>query len=284
MWKDNEFHHDGHRLHYVRTAHGGAPLALLHGVLRSEVRFCRWGRWPLGMNCWPSISAEGTSDRAAPDYHVADYVRDAVAWVRECVSQPVVIYGHSLGAMVAAAVAAELPDRVRGAILEDPPFQTLGSRIASSAWQDYFRARAIAGSTEPFDVLVDQLRGVPMRDPATGRTYRLGDVRDAAALRFFASSLRQVDKTILDLMLAGRWLEGYDQQRRLPVDSLPRAARASRCGCRWNAGRRRRPIGSIPFEIVLPRPHGRRGAWHPLARTQDMINLVYSFVESLDAA
>lgn len=51
---------------------------------------------------------------------------------------PLVLFGHSLGAMVAAAVAAEVPDRVRAIILEDPPFHTLGNRIEGSAWQAQF--------------------------------------------------------------------------------------------------------------------------------------------------
>ncbi|HEX4148508.1 MAG TPA: alpha/beta hydrolase [Pirellulales bacterium] len=284
MWTDNEFRYENRRLHYIRTAAGASPLALLHGVLRSANSFLPLG--PLATR-YELLALDqrghGTSDRAAPNYRVADYVRDAVAWVRECVRRPVVVYGHSLGAMVAAAVAAELPDRVRGAILEDPPFQTLGSRIAGSAWQDYFRALAeIAGSSAPIETLVDQLRGVPMRDATTGSVYRLGDLRDAAALRFFASSLRQVDASILDLMLAGRWLEGYDQQRvfqsiRCPV--LLVQADAAAGGMLDDAD------VQLAQSLMKSCHHVRMaGVGHGIhwQRTQDMINLVYSFVESLD--
>jgi pimeloyl-ACP methyl ester carboxylesterase len=286
MWKDAEFRHESRRYHYLRSPAGGPPMALFHGVLRAANSFLPLS--PLAAR-YELLALDqrghGTSDRTAPDYHVVNYVRDAVSWVRECTKGPVVVYGHSLGAMVAAAVAAELPDRVRGAILEDPPFQTLGSPIAGSAWQDYFRAlAAIAGSSATIETLAEQLRGVPMRDPTTGRAYRMGDVRDAAALRFFASSLRQVDASILDLMLAGRWLEGYDQKQvfqsiRCPVLLLQADAAAGGM------------LGDADVQMALT--HIKRcnhirlaGVGHGMhwQRTQDIINLVYSFVESLDPA
>ncbi len=285
MWKHAEFRHDDRRLHYVSTAHSGAPLAFLHGVLRGWNSFLplapltsRYELWALDQR------GHGASDRAAPDYHVVDYVRDAVAWIRDCVAGPVVLYGHSLGAMVVAAVAAELPERVRGAILEDPPFQTLGSQFAGSVWQDYFRALApLAGANVSQDILVDQLRGVPMREPTSGRVYRLGDVRDAAALRFFASSLRQVDASVLDLLVAGRWLEGYDQRSVFESIGCPvllLQADAAAGGMLSDA------------DVQMAQTHMRScihvrmaGVGHGMhwQRTQDIINLVYSFIESLDA-
>ena len=55
-------------------------------------------------------------------------------------AEPLIIFGHSLGAMVAAAVAAELPQLVLGIVLEDPlftPWETAalaahGKRISSA--------------------------------------------------------------------------------------------------------------------------------------------------------
>lgn len=117
----------------------GPSLLLLHGVTR-----CGEDWQPL----MPALSAHwkvitvdqrghGESPRGR-GYLVADYIADAVRLVRDELSTPLVIFGHSLGAMVAAAVAAELPQWVRGIVLEDPPFHTMGNRITGSLWQSQF--------------------------------------------------------------------------------------------------------------------------------------------------
>ena len=51
---------------------------------------------------------------------MSDYAADALAFV-EALPSPATLYGHSLGALVAASVAAALPGRVAGVVLEDPP-------------------------------------------------------------------------------------------------------------------------------------------------------------------
>jgi pimeloyl-ACP methyl ester carboxylesterase len=112
--------------------------------------------------------------------------------------------------MVAAAVAAELPARVRGIILEDPPFHTMGNRIASSTWQAQFtgmrEAARKGGSVEEItDALAD------IRLPASGGAFkRLGELRDRASLAWSAECLSQLDPEVLTPVIEGRWLDGYD--------------------------------------------------------------------------
>src|SRR5687767_921873 len=89
----------------------GPPLVLLHGVTR---------RWQDYAPLLPTLTlrwhvhaldfrGHGKSDRTAEGaYRVADYVADAAALLRD-VGKPSVVYGHSLGAMVAAGVAAAEP-------------------------------------------------------------------------------------------------------------------------------------------------------------------------------
>ncbi|MCX6858564.1 MAG: alpha/beta fold hydrolase [Verrucomicrobia bacterium] len=117
----------------------GQPLLLLHGVTRCG------GDWepllPAPTAGWKVFTLDqrghGGSARAG-SYLVTDYIADVVRFVRDEIAAPLVILGHSLGARVAAGVAAELPQLVRGIILEDPPFHTMGNRIAGSAWQAQF--------------------------------------------------------------------------------------------------------------------------------------------------
>ena len=184
---------------------------MLHGVTR-----CGADWEPLLPNIsahWKVIALDqrghGTSPRAG-SYLVTDYIADVVRFVQEETSAPVVLFGHSLGAMVAAVVAAELPDRVRGIILEDPPFHTMGNRIAGSAWQAQFTGMREAarkrGSVEEIsDALAD------IRLPASGGGFkRLGDLRDHASLAWSAQCLSQLDAEVLTPVIEGRWLDGYD--------------------------------------------------------------------------
>ncbi len=195
-----------------RTTCGSGPvLLLLHGVTR-----CGADWEPLFAALakdWTIISLDqrghGTSPRAG-SYLVTDYVADVVRFVQEETADPVVIFGHSLGAMVAAVVAAELPDRVRGIILEDPPFHTMGNRVAGSAWQAQFTgmreaARKCGSVEEITDTIAD------IRLPASGGAFkRLGELRDRASLAWSAQCLSQLDPEVLTPVIEGRWLDGYD--------------------------------------------------------------------------
>jgi pimeloyl-ACP methyl ester carboxylesterase len=186
-------------------------LLLLHGVTRCGAD---WEPLlPALAEDWSVVALDQRGHGGSPradGYLVTDYVADAVRLVREEVAESVVIFGHSLGAMVAAAVAAELPDRVRGVILEDPPFHTMGNRIADSAWQAQFLGmRAAArkgGSTEPITVALAEICL-----PAGGGGYRrLGDLRDRASLAWSAHCLSRLDPEALSPVIEGRWLDGYD--------------------------------------------------------------------------
>lgn len=196
---------------HCATSGAGPTLLLLHGVTRCG------GDWesllPALNGEWRVIALDqrghGRSARA-DTYLVTDCVADAVRFVREEIAGPLVILGHSLGAMVAAAVAAELPQVVRGVVLEDPPFHTMGNRIAGSVWQAQFlgmREAARRGGT--VEEITDALGDI--RLPASGGGFqRLGDLRDRASLAWSAECLGQLDPEVLTPVIEGRWLDGYD--------------------------------------------------------------------------
>jgi pimeloyl-ACP methyl ester carboxylesterase len=71
--------------------------------------------------------------------------------------------------------------------------------------------KALAGLDSPVPVLARQL--AELRLPgANGDTVRLGDIRDAVALRFLARCLQQLDPEVLTPVLEGRWLEEYEAE------------------------------------------------------------------------
>ncbi len=198
-------------LRYAEGPAAGPTLLLLHGVTRC------WRDWepllPELAREWRVIALDhrghGGSDRAG-SYRVMDYVSDAVQFVHAKIAAPLVILGHSLGAMVAAAVAAEVPQLARAVVLADPPFHTMGNRLAATAWHAQFtgtRDAVRGGGT--IEELADALAEI--RLPAPGGTFkRLGDLRDRAALLWGAECLAMVDPEVLTPLIEGCWLDGYD--------------------------------------------------------------------------
>jgi pimeloyl-ACP methyl ester carboxylesterase len=224
MLNEQLFHHEDLSLNYATGPRNGPALVFFHGVLR------RWQcfvpvipalgfRWHLHML---DHRGHGGSSRPTSGYLVRDYVRDAVAFVHEQVEGPAVLYGHSLGAMVAAGVAAELPQQVQGIVLEDPPFDTMGSRISQSALLSYFSGiQPFAESELPDGELARQLAEIPLTTPSKAGSTRLGDTRDMTALRFTARCLKLLDREVLRPIVERRWLEGFEWKSALKQITCP---------------------------------------------------------------
>ncbi|MDE0863362.1 MAG: alpha/beta hydrolase [Rubripirellula sp.] len=198
------------RLRYVEMGSGPA-LLMLHGVTRG------WGDWdPLVAsltNTWRVIVLEqrGHGESARADsYLVTDYVADAIRFTRDEIAGPVVVFGHSLGAMVAAAVAAELPEIVRSIVLEDPPFHTMGNRIPDTSWQALFVGmREAARKRGNIHQLAEALANIQL--PAVdGQIQRLGELRSSASLAWSAECLENLDPEVLTPVIDGCWLDGFD--------------------------------------------------------------------------
>ncbi len=218
--------HGSPTLRFAEGPASGAPLLLLHGVTRC------WRDWepilPPLLREWRVIALDQRGHGAsahAQSYLVTDYVADAVRFVREQFREPITVMGHSLGAMVAAGLAAQAPECVRALILEDPPFHTMGRRIPGTSWEAQFvgmREIARRGGTE--EEITNALADI--RLPVGGGFKRLGELRSHASLRWSAECLAQLDPEVLTPVLEGRWLEGYN----LP-DILACIARITRITC-----------------------------------------------------
>ena len=200
-------------INWARGPAGSEPLVFLHGVGRCWQDFTALtgalsARWEIHAL---DFRGHGPSEHTPGKYLVRDYVRDAVALVRDHVRRPVILYGHSLGALVAAAIAAELPELVRGAVLEDPPFTLLGPNISQTPFQTLFRAFADVSQRGLSAVeLAQALADVRIPTPDMRGQVRLGDGRDEVSLRFSAECLRRVDPALWAPLANGGWMEGYD--------------------------------------------------------------------------
>lgn len=279
-------HWEGHdaTLAYRRCGHGDTYLVFLHGVLRRGDTFLPL-LMPLATHFTTiavDLRGHGGSSHPACGYRVCDYLSDVVDWLKADVRHPVVLYGHSLGAMVAAGAAAQLPDQVQAVILEDPPFQTMGRRIRETRWHGYFGALApLAGSRQPLPQLVEQLAAVKFRDPASGEDFCLGRMRGPVALRYMADCLRGVAPQAIEAILDGGWLASYDERQvlaRLTRPALVLQADPAAGGMLTDGDAEF--AHSVAADLSLIKLAGAQHLMHS-TRTQEVLNLVTTFLSTL---
>lgn len=199
-------------VHMLSSGGDGPPLLFLHGVSRVGRDFAPL--FPVLANSWRVQTLDhrghGKSGRVPGGYRVVDYARDAAAIVRTF-HVPVVLFGHSLGAVTAAAVAAAEPDRVRAVVLEDPPSAAFMAKLNKTMYHPQFMAvQKLAGQNRPVADIARDLANIPLPQPGGG-TARLGDFRDASMLRFSASCLPDLDPEVFDPILGGSWFRDYDE-------------------------------------------------------------------------
>jgi pimeloyl-ACP methyl ester carboxylesterase len=200
------------RLNVAEGPANGPPLWLLHGVGRRWQDFAPLlpgltARWSVRA---PDQRGHGKSERAPGRYGVTDYVADAAALIRRR-SEPAVLVGHSLGALAALGAAAVAPLSVRAVVLLDPPSAQFLARVGETMYRDLWAGmRRLAGGGRPVAATARELADLPLPSGAPDETVRLGELRDAAALRFMARCLHDLDPDALGPPLDGTWLDGFD--------------------------------------------------------------------------
>lgn len=115
---------NGIETHGWRTGGDGPPLLLLHGLTDNGACWAMLARELAADYDLVMPDARGHGESSAPEtgYSLEDRTADAIALIDALhLDRPVVI-GHSMGGLTAAQLAAQAPERIRGAILEDPAF------------------------------------------------------------------------------------------------------------------------------------------------------------------
>jgi N-formylmaleamate deformylase len=122
-WSQGDAQANGITIHYYCAGNNNKPsILLLHGITDSGL-------------CWPRVAhdLEGSYDvvmtdarghghsGSSADFSIALLADDAAAVIRALGLERPYVWGHSMGAITAATLAANYPDLVRAAVLEDPP-------------------------------------------------------------------------------------------------------------------------------------------------------------------
>lgn len=205
-------------VHYAEGPDNGPPLVLLHGLT------WRWQVFlpllPALTETWhvfvPDLRGHGRSGRMANGYRGQDYCADLVPFLRNCVPQPAVIFGHSLGGMIALHIAATSPELVRALVLADNPLsiESLKRSHYPSLFAGLLQLLEQAPTYDQLVHCVGEIRVQVAGESVDGRhmTMRMADIpgNDAAFMRFWARSLCELDPDAVRMSLDGRAAEGWD--------------------------------------------------------------------------
>ena len=134
------FHSSEATLSYIEGPPNDLPLLLLHGLA---------SRWQPFQSILPALTEKyhvfaldfrghGQSSHTPNEYRLEDYTRDVFQFIAHQVQKPVVVYGHSLGALVGINLAAQQPKWVRALILGDPPLYHHDTLTQNTFWHAAF--------------------------------------------------------------------------------------------------------------------------------------------------
>ena len=195
MLKEQTFDADGVAINYAKGPTSGAPLVLLHGGGNRWQEFLpiiptlveRWHVFAL------DLRGHGKSGRVAGQYRPEHYVADVIAFTASQFTEPVILFGHSLGGWIALLSAEQLMDKAGALILGDPPLnvERFLTFEGSEERQAYWRAARHLISS-----------GMPVQEMASALAQMYGMNQDDCLE--WAKSLNQTDPDVIMYHAEGR--------------------------------------------------------------------------------
>lgn len=139
-WQSGDVVANGIRIHYERTGGEKPPLVLNHGATDNGLCWTRLAKALEGDYdvIMPDARGHGLSDAPPDGYDSSTRAADLAGFIRALGLERPAVGGHSMGAQTTFYLAAEHPDSLRCAILEDPVFRTESSAMS----EEEQRARA----------------------------------------------------------------------------------------------------------------------------------------------
>lgn len=211
------------RLNYAEGPAHGPPLVLVHGLGR---------RWQVFLPVIPALSlrwhifapdlrGHGKSSRVARGYHGPQYSEDIACLLRERVSAPAVLFGHSLGGMLAMWIASHHPELVRALVLGDNII--VAQRLRNPMYTSLFSGlRELARTGGSVEQIADGIGKIRLRVPS-GESVTIRELpgNDEAYLLSWARSVQQTDPDAYEMTLDGSSIEGWDGEAVLRGISCP---------------------------------------------------------------
>lgn len=187
------------------------PLVLLHRLTS------RWQSWnaylPALADDWsvyaPDLRGHGLSSRGA-HYRALDYAQDITAFLLGVVRRPVLLFGHSGGALAAMHIAAQSPELVQALLISEPPLYLLHDPVQAepSSYEWFTMVESAQEQHMPVEAIAALLQARFPRVPLA----RLTDAAEATA---------QVDPGVPRAAISGELVEGFDLESILPRITCP---------------------------------------------------------------
>ena len=123
-WTEGDINSNGQILHYYHAGSPNPHLLLIHGI--SDNGLC-WLRLAQDLSdsydiIMVDLRGHGRSSKPPAGYSIKDDADDVAGLISGLGLGKTAVIGHSLGASVAALLAADYPQLISCAILEDPPW------------------------------------------------------------------------------------------------------------------------------------------------------------------
>ena len=200
IYQEQIFDADGVQINFVQASDAGKPMVLLHGAASEWQSFlplipvfaCNLQVYAI------DLRGHGKSSWVKNQYHLSDYAKDIQCFLDQHIRQPAIIYGHSLGAQVALAMARQAPACVRALVLGDIPFYYHNLTIKESIWYESF--------IELYHVLSTMHSAQEMDDYMAEYHPTMEPQRRKAR----AETMSRVDPSLVAAILEDRHVKGYD--------------------------------------------------------------------------
>jgi len=210
---EREFDTGEVRLNYAEGPPNGPPLVLLHGLGR---------RWQVFLPIIPALSmrwhifapdfrGHGKSSRIPRGYRGMEYAEDIIHFLRDRVPAQPIIFGHSLGGMVAMWAASHHPELVRALILGDN--MIVAERIPHPMYVALFSGlRDLVrkgGSVEQIATGIGRIE-LPVRGTNESVFIKNLPGNDEAYLLSWARCVSHADPDTYDMAVDRSALDGWD--------------------------------------------------------------------------
>lgn len=214
------FESDGVSLGYDDTGASGLPaITFLHGLSMARSSWAPFvpdleGRFRVVRL---DQRGHGESSHAPGTYVLDTYVADTVAFLEAVVAEPAVLVGHSLGGVIAHAIAQRRADLVRAVLLEDPPLYVV-DRMGAAEQQSREQASAVAAFFPVMQGLTREMQGrnAPIEEyeamvggvPALNGAGTMAQVLGPDGTRAMAESFSRLDPDIFTAAIDGSAISG----------------------------------------------------------------------------
>lgn len=198
-------------INYAEGPDNGPAVIFLHGIGRGWRDFLpilqafeKWHVFAL------DLRGHGKSGRVPNTYKSGDYSADVIEFLKKKIQAPTVIFGHSLGGIVAMRLAAKAPEQVRAIIVGDSVLSR--DTLAHSMYQELFSGlhKIVIGGGSA-EEKAQRLAKLEIRVPGLPEPIPIGDLpgNDSDLLEW-ANCLQMLDPTAIQSTIEGRTFSDFD--------------------------------------------------------------------------